>query len=329
MLQGAFFGNPQSIERVFAQGRREQVASRVRLYPHVVEREGLGEHLPQLENLQVIFATWGMPALTPEELDQLQSLQAVFYAAGSVQAFARPLLERQVVLSSAWRANARPVAEFTLAQILLATKATFQMQRQARPGPDRRSGIRPRGNFGATVALLGAGAIGRQVIELLRPFTLRVVVFDPFLSEPDAAALGVEKVSLEEAFAQGLVVSNHLANLPATVGMLRGEHFALMAENATFINTGRGATVDEPAMIEVLRDRPDLTVLLDVTFPEPPVKDSPLYTLPNVFLTPHIAGSLGDEVVRMADYAIAEFDRWQQGEPLEHRVDLAMLATMA
>ncbi len=329
MIDSAFFGDANSIARVYAQGRRERLQAHTQIYPHIVEAKTLNDHLPMLAKTQVIFSTWGMPKLTPPQLDQLPQLQAVFYAAGSVQSFAKPLLDRNVTVTSAWRANGRPVAEFTVAQIVLATKGVFGNMRQCRSRDAWRNSFKGRGNFGATVALLGAGAIGRLVIDLLKAYELRVIVFDPFLSDEHAAELGVEKVSLEDAFSRGYVVSNHLANLPATVGMLRKDLFDRMPENATFINTGRGATVDEPGMIDVLTRRSDLTALLDVTLPEPPVEGSPLYSLPNVFLTPHIAGSIGDEVIRMADYAIDEFRRWLNKESLHHSVSMAMLETMA
>ena len=180
-----------------------------------------------------------------------------------------------------------------------------------------------------SIALLGAGAIGRRVIELLKPFNLRILVFDPFLAPERAAELGVHPVSLEAAFAEGYVVSNHLANLPATHGMLTGKLFASMRPDATFINTGRGATVDEPGLIEVLQARPDITALLDVTIKEPVAEGSPLYALPNVQLSTHMAGSINDECVRMADYCIADFESWLRGEPLRYAVSPEMLKTMA
>ena len=156
-----------------------------------------------------------------------------------------------------------------------------------------------------------------------------LLVFDPFLSAERAAELGVRQVSLEEAFEQGFVVSNHIADLPETRGMLRRDLFERMQPYATFINSGRGATVDEAGMCEVLAARPDLTALLDVTYPEPPLPDSPLFNLQNVLLTPHIAGSLGDEVLRQADYAIEESRRMRNGEPLRYAVTLEMLKRMA
>ncbi|MFW6286985.1 MAG: NAD(P)-dependent oxidoreductase, partial [Candidatus Sumerlaeota bacterium] len=176
-----------------------------------------------------------------------------------------------------------------------------------------------------------AGQIGRRVIDLLvKNFHLKLIVWDPFLPEEKAKEMGVEKVeTIEEAFQRGLVVSNHLANLPETREMIKGKHIASMRANATFINTGRGATVEEAAMAEVLREREDLTALLDVTSPEPPEPDSPLWALDNVHLTSHIAGSIGDEVLRMADFMIEEFENWRDGKALRFAVTQKMLETMA
>lgn len=327
MRNAAFFGSADRNAIVYAQGRREIVESRTNLYPHCIDSQNFDEHVAQLQQLEVIFSTWGMPRVSPEQIEQLPNLKAVFYAAGSVQGFARPLLERGITVVSGWAANGVPVAEWTLAQILLANKGYFRNEREYQQLHRRAS--HGRGNFGATVSLLGAGVIGRLVLSLLKPFHLNVCVFDPFLSAETAAELGVTKVELHEAFECGNVVSNHLANLPATVGMITGEHLRAMPRNATFINTGRGATIRETEMIEVLQQRPDLIALLDVTDPEPPRTDSPLWGLPNAFLTSHIAGSIGDEVVRMADYIIEEFAAWERGEPLRYSVSLEMLETMA
>lgn len=325
----AFFGSEAQINRVYAQGRGEQVLAQTNLYPHVVGSDNFAAHATCLRELEVIFSTWGMPPLNLAQLELLPQLKVVFYAAGSVQSFARPFLQKGITVVSAWQANGVPVAEFTLAQILLANKAYFANARAFTAPENRPYAPRGPGNFGAAVALLGAGAIGRKIIDLLRPCYLKIIVFDPFLSEESARQLGVEKVELHQAFARANVVSNHIANLPQTVAMLREEHFRAMPVGATFINTGRGQTVDEAGLIRVLQTRPDLTALLDVTHPEPPVANSPLYTLPNVQLSTHIAGSIGDEVVRMADYVLEEFGRWRQGETLRYAVTMEMLETMA
>lgn len=330
MTRSAFFGNPDQIERVYGKGRREQIAALTATYPTIIDLQNFDEHVPRLAEIEVIFSTWGMPRLSDTHCDRLPALRALFYAAGSVQGFARPFLQRGITVVSAWQANGIPVAEFTLAQILLANKCYFRNTRQCRSHQGRTGGasVGP-GNYGETVALLGAGAIGRKLIELLRPFVLDVIVFDPFLPDTEAERLGIRTVTLDEAFARGHVVSNHLANNPQTVKLLRGGLFALMRPNATFINTGRGATVDEEGLISVLRERPDLTALLDVTWPEPPPEGSPLYVLPNVHLSSHIAGSVGDEVVRMADWCIDAFRAWQGGETPPGTVTLSLLETMA
>ena len=331
MRKTAFFCNaPATLDAVYAQGRRAKVAAISELVPDVITEQNFAKHAAALHAVEAVFSTWGMPKLSPTQLECLPSLKAVFYAAGSVKDFAPALLDRGIIVVSAWGANAIPVAEFSLAQILLSMKGYFASVRACARPDTHRQAVPGKGNFGETVALLGAGQIGRALIGLLRPFALQVIVWDPFLTTAQAAELGVEKVAtLEEAFRRGLVVSNHLANVPATRGLLRAQHFADLRHGATFINTGRGATVVEADLAAVLQQRPDLTALLDVTEPEPPLPESPFYTLPNVHLSAHLAGSAGDEVVRLADYAIAEFLAWDRGEPLRWAVTPEMLGTMA
>jgi phosphoglycerate dehydrogenase-like enzyme len=239
-------------------------------------------------------------------------------------------LERNITVVSAAAANGVPVAEFTLAQILLANKGYFRNVGDYLVAPEYSSSFRGRGNYGATVSILGAGQVGARLIELLRLFNLRIIAFDPYLSHKSAEVLNVEKVeTLEEAFERGNIVSNHLANVPATYGMLRTEHFLKLPKNATFINTGRGATVNTDEMTNALRERTDVTALLDVTDPEPLPLEHPLRELPNVHISGHIAGSIGDEVGRVADLVLEEFDRWQKGEPLRYAVSLQALERTA
>jgi phosphoglycerate dehydrogenase-like enzyme len=332
MLKAALIGNSERIAAVYGGGRRERLATEFDLFPDIITPDSLRERQGDLKDVRFLFSTWGMPALDREQIALLPSLEAVFYGAGTVQGFARPFLKSGIKVVSAWGANAVPVAEYTVAQILLANKGFFRAVGSVNSVETWRKhdgSVLP-GNYDSTVALLGAGMIGRTVIELLKPYALDVIVFDPFLSDADAATLGVEKVELADAFKRGLVVSNHLANLPATEGMLRREHFASMQRYGTFINTGRGATLDEPALIDVLSDRSDLTAVLDVTRPEPPVDGSPLYRLDNVILTPHIAGAVGKhEVWRMADYMIDEAIALRDGCDLKYEVTLKMLETMA
>lgn len=284
-------------------------------------------------DVSFVFSTWGMSKFTEEEIKSyLPSLKAVFYGAGSVQEFARPYLAAGVKVFSAWAANAVPVAEMTVAQIILANKGYFLTSRlYAKEGHKvaYKKFKEIHGNYGEAVGIIGAGMIGKLVIQMLKAYNLRVLVFDPFLSDEKAAELGVEKCDLTTLFKTAFTVSNHLANNAQTVGMLNYELFSKMRENAVFINTGRGAQVVEDDLVRALTERPDLTALLDVTYPEPPVEGHPFYTLENCINTPHIAGSAGDEVARMGLYMLREAESYLAGGECRYEVTEKMLETMA
>lgn len=332
MIKAAIFCDRQgNLDNVYKMGRLEMVSSMTDLYPHVITTQNFDDHEKALKDIEVVFSTWGMPLLKEEQIDKLKSLKALFYAAGSVKAFAKPYIQKGITVMSAWAANAVPVAEFTLAQILLSTKGYFRntSDRKCLRGQSNTLLFKGPGNFGETISLLGCGMVGRKLIELLKGFNLHVIVYDPYLKDETANMLGVEKVSLEDAFTKGYVVSNHTPDIPATKGLITGRLFELMREHATFINTGRGATVVENDMIAVLKKRPSLTALLDVTWPEPPPADSEIYTMPNVILSGHIAGSLGDETVRMADYCIEQFKAYAKGAKMKYTVNLEDLDKMA
>ncbi len=322
-IKAAFFtGNPGNIDYVYGKGRRELVARETELYPEVITPENFHQHREALTEVEVIFSTWGFWAFSEEEFAAMPHLKAVFYSAGATDYFARPFLARGIEIFSAWQANAIPVAEYCTAQIVLAMKGFFRNTREY-TGPEM-YGHRPPafvgpGNYGETVALIGAGAIATRTRELLKPYHLNVLVV------PSRAER--RTVSLEEAFRTAFVISNHLPNREDNRGVLNGDLFRLMRPGAVFINTGRGAQVNEADLVTVFRSRPDLTALLDVTDPEPPAADSELYRLPNVQLTGHIAGSLNDEVVRMADYMLEEFRNWRAGAPTRYRITPELLMT--
>lgn len=330
--KAAFFaGRPNLVDRVYGEERKGEVEKRCDLYPVVIGMDNFAEHADRLRDMEYIFSTWSMPSLGDHQIRELTSLKTVFYAAGSVQSFARPFLRHGVKVVSAWAANAIPVAEFCLAQILLGCKGYFRNIRDCATPPSNNhfQSHQGPGIYGNTVGLIGFGMIGRKLADMLRPYNLNVLVVDPYVTDEVIAAHGARRSTLDEVFRTAHVVSNHLPNLPATVGMLGEEHFKIMQPFATFINTGRGKQVREADMIKVLREREDLTALLDVTHPEPPLPDSPFFELSNVLLTSHIAGSIGNEVHRMADFILEEYDRMIAGDPLKYEVSEAMLETMA
>lgn len=327
-----FNGSPDNFHKVWPEDRVHAIRERCNLHADLIHTRNFEKHVDALSRAEVAFSTWGMPRFEEEHVARMPQLKAVFYAAGSVQNFARPLLNNGVKVFSAWVANGIPVAEFTLSQILLSCKGYFRNIHDIRTNPRtniEKSAHSGPGIYKATVALIGFGVIARKLAELLQSFSVQVLVVDPYVDEETLREHGVERVGLEEAFERALVVSNHLPNIPPTEGMIGGDHFRSLKPDATFINTGRGKQIVEPEMIKVLGERPDLTALLDVTYPEPPPPDSPLYTLPNVHLSSHIAGSIQKEVVRMADFMLDEYDRWISGRDTRYEVTLEMLETMA
>lgn len=284
-------------------------------------------------DVEYIFSTWSMPAMTEEEIEKcFPALKAIFYSAGSVQTFARPFMSRGVKIFSAWAANAVPVAEYTVAQIILSCKGFFKsctLATQNKRKEAQQHSLSCPGNYGCKVGLIGVGMIGSLVAEMLKVYNHKILVFDPFCSQEKADKLGVELCSLERIFSECQVISNHLANNPQTVGMLNYDLFKLMRPTATFLNTGRGAQVVEADLAKALSEKPDAVAVLDVTFPEPIQEGNPLLALGNVYLTPHIAGSQADEVHRMAEYMIEEFKSFTEGNPTRYEVSEKMLETMA
>lgn len=273
------------------------------------------QRIAELKNCEFIFSTWYMPEFSKEEICKcFPSLKCVFYAAGAVKYFAEPFLRKGVRVFTAASANGIPVAEFTASQIVLANKGYFQAQRAYkwpifRRGFDLARGFveRKHGNFGAKVGIIGCGAIGGKVVKLLKPYNLEVFVYDPYLSDECANALGVQKVGIEELFRTCDVVSNHLPDVLETRGIITEALLNSMKPTATFINTGRGAQLNEKALNKVLKKRKDMCALLDVTSHEPLFPWSPLYWRKNVFLTPHIAGSLSEEFGRMVEYMVQAY----------------------
>ncbi|MBQ2809698.1 MAG: hydroxyacid dehydrogenase [Clostridia bacterium] len=325
--------NKGNIDYVYGEKNIARLSALTDLDTKVYCEEDIVACPKKFEDVEYIFSTWGMPGGGELKLTEyFPSLRALFYAAGSIRYFAQEYFDKGVKITSAFAANAIPVAEFTVGQILLADKGFFHSSMLAKAGDYENANKiagKHAGNYDAKIGIIGVGMIGRKVIELLKPYRLDILVYDAFLSDEGAQALGVEKCSLDRLFSECDIVSNHLANVPATVGILKGEHFAKMKENATFINTGRGAQIVEEEMLSVLRERPDICALLDVTIEEPPKPDSEFFKLPNVVLTPHIAGSMSNEVRRMAELMVNEFERYLNGEKLEYEITPEKLAKMA
>ena len=322
----AFIASYSTAETVFAPRHWERLAELGTVVDARYEREA-GEILDRLAGAEAIVSTWGMPVADEAFLARAPRLRGIFYAAGSVKGFVTPALwERGIAVSSAALMNAVPVAEYTVAVILLSNKRFWTFMRQPSAGAEPPHGVP--GNYRRAVGIIGASMVGREVLRLLRQTDLAILLSDPFVSASEAESLGASKVELPELMASSDVVSLHAPSLPELRGMINKDLLALMRDGATFINTARGALVDETALLAELESG-RLYAVLDVTDPEPPAAGSPFYTLPNAIYTPHIAGSMREECRRMADFALDELERFLAGKPLRNAIQPEVLARLA
>ncbi|MFF6996392.1 hydroxyacid dehydrogenase [Streptomyces sp. NPDC008313] len=324
---------PDAAAAVFTPAALEALGRVCDLVPSPVLHDlGTAPARAVLRDVEVLVTGWGCPALTASVLESAPRLAAVVHSAGSVRGHVtRACWDRGVRVSSAAAANALPVAEYTVAMILLAGKRTLERARAYRTTRHRDDWLLTShdvGNYRRTVGILSASLIGRRVIELLRPHDLDVLLHDPYVTPEEAAALGVEAVGLATLFGRCDVVSVHTPLLPATRGLVGRRLIAAMRPDALLVNTARGAVVDQEALTEaVVGGR--LRAVLDVTDPEVLPPGHPLWDCDNVLITPHLAGSQGNEWDRLAELAVSEVARWAAGDGFAHPVRRERLAHLA
>lgn len=326
-----FSGSESSFSKVYTPSVLDKLQKYGELSPKI-DKSNIESHKAFLKDCEIAFATWGMPAFTEAEIEKyMPCLKVVFYSAGSVQYFARPFLNCGVRVFSAYSANGVPVAEYTLSQIILALKGYFQGAKRYKTllHYSRSHTQNCIGAYGAKIGLIGLGEIGSAVAERLKTLDASVYAYDPFIKKERAEELGVTLCDLEAIFKECDVISNHLANKKELKNILNGKLFKLMKPHSTFINTGRGDQVDELALAGVLLLHPSITAVADVLKNEKTPFLSPLFWCHNAIITPHIAGSLGNETERMADYMLQQLDNYINNKPLKYEITKDMLETMA
>jgi len=258
------------------------------------------------EETEALFGTWGMPPLTAEVLERLPNLKVLFYGAGSVKAFlCDEFFRKGIRVFTGARANAVPVAEFALAQILLHLKGISHLRVRSRADWRHYHATNRQaypGNHRTRVGLVSYGVIARILRERLRAFDHEVFVWDPFLSREEAESEEVELVDRETIFRECHAISIHTPLLKETRGLVGYADVLSMRRDGILINTARGAVLDQSGLARALSERPDLVAVLDVLEKEPPAENDPVFTLPNVHITPHSAGSMGVECARIGSF---------------------------
>ena len=330
LLNALYILDEPSLPLVYGPEEQRDIARLIKFCGPPQTANSIRRNLQLLADVEVIISGWHAPVMDETFLTAAPKLRAVFYGAGTTRYFTTEAFwRRNIILTSSAAANAVPTAEYTQSVIVLSLKHFWRFAAHVKNNGAWDPTRHVPGCYRSTVGLISLGMVARKTLELLRPFDLHRLVSCPFLTEQEAGQLKVERCKLSELFRRADVVSLHTPDLPQTRGMITGEHFASMKLGATFINTARGAIVRESEMAEVLRRRPDLTAVLDVTHPEPPASNSPLLTLPNVVLTPHIAGSMGSEINRLGRCMVEELRRFVTGKPLKWQITQESAATLA
>ncbi|HEV7566780.1 MAG TPA: hydroxyacid dehydrogenase [Microbacteriaceae bacterium] len=317
--------------QLFGDRERERLAAALRIDTDTTIEDFALLSPERMSELEVLITGWGSPHIGTAELAAMPKLRAVIHAAGTVKGHLDDAAwDRGIRVTSAAAANAVPVAEYTLAMILLAGKGVPGYIREYAHSLDAYTEAPdPRiGNYQRTIGIVGASRVGRRVVELLEPFDFSVLLYDPQLSPDDPVLALAKSASLTEIFASSSIVSVHAPLLPETRGMIGSELLQLLPPGATLINTARAPIVDQDALETAVRER-GLRAILDVTDPEPLPAGHPLRALPAVVLTPHVAGALGNELRRLGECAVHEAELFVAGEPAQHPVTKDALVAVA
>lgn len=317
------------VERIFFKKEKERL-NQSGLTVSWPSEQTQGEEIRKLmENADVLITTWGSPKLEANLLDSAPGLKLVLHAAGSVKPVVSPeLWTRGIRVSSAAEALSVGVAETALGFTIVSLKNMWNLAESTRNGGWTEGKEKIREVYGVRVGVIGAGRAGRHYIRLLQSFQVEVVVYDPTLSPDDPVLTSARQVSLEQLLAESDVVSIHAPSIPATDRMLNEKTLAMMKDDAVIINTARGTIIDEEALARELK-KGRLFACLDVTNPEPPSQDHPFRHLPNVVLTPHIAGAVNNGLGRIGEYVADELESYLAGKNLRGEVLAEQLNQLA
>jgi phosphoglycerate dehydrogenase-like enzyme len=281
------------------------------------------ELMKLLADADACITSWGVAQLDADVMKAAPKLKAMAHMGSSVKRFVSDAFwQRNMHLTSTGIALANTVAETTLGLMIVGQKHIWQLAQHVRAGGWRESPVWDRWYaselYRKNVGIIGASHVGRHVIELLKPFKPYVLLYDPFVTAEEARKLGATKMELDELLKQSDVVSIHAPANQHTHHMLNAAGLALMKDDALLINTARGTLIDEQALIAEL-SKGRFFAFLDVTDPEPPAADSPLRTLDNVVVVPHIAGCI-ENCTMLGELAVEEIRRFFAGEPAVYQI---------
>ncbi|MGN1075160.1 MAG: hydroxyacid dehydrogenase [Eubacteriales bacterium] len=312
----------------------EKALARLASFGEVVRNEGA----PTDENVKktiagadIAITSWGNTTLHREILDCAPGLRLIVHAAGSIKPIVcDEVWERGIRVTGSPKPLGMGVAETALGFTISASKNYYNLNANLHAnGPWHEGYDNIRELYDLTVGVIGAGWAGGHYLELMQNFGVETLLYDPYCSEEKAARLHTTLASFEEVLRRSDIISIHAPNIPETYHMFNAETLGWMKKDAVLINTARGAIVDEHALYEHMAAGNLKYACLDVFDPEPMEADNPLRTLPNVILTPHLAGLAQNGKLRIGMHAADEIEKFLSGRPMDCEATKEMLAKMA
>jgi phosphoglycerate dehydrogenase-like enzyme len=301
-------------------------------------RELEGEEVAErLGGCDALVTGWGSRGLVEAVFTNARDLRIVAHSAGSPKFLAtqemidRYFIPRGITIFSANQAIGLNVAEAAVGMLIMTARRWVEHNAYYHQTGKWGSPDLPRNaQFlrGCTLGVVSASAVGREVIRLLQGWDIHFLCYDPYLTDGEAAKLGVERVELDELFVRSDHVTVHAPKLPATDKMIGREQLRRLPNGAALVNTSRGSVIDEAALIEEAQTG-RIFVALDVTEPEPPAPDSPLQHLPNVVVLPHFSGGGSYGYFKIGESTVQALEDCFAGRPVQGAVNLANWAITA
>jgi phosphoglycerate dehydrogenase-like enzyme len=272
------------------------------------EELGLEAMTRALDGVDAILSLNGSHAgeITPEALEQADSVQVASVAHwwGNHTELARQWESAGVEVIDASDACNQAVAEWALGAIIAGLRKFDVFDRQMKSGVEWPTWRGVAGQLnGSTVGLVAVGRVGRWLVRYLQPFDCRVLVYDPYLTDEEAAEMGVECVGLDTLLQSCDAISLHAPVTPETKGMIGERELGLIQDDALLVNSARAWLLDNDAFRREMQ-KGRFRAYLDVYDPEPPPADDVLRELDNVVMTPHVAGTTDKMFLRCGRFAI-------------------------
>lgn len=284
---------------------------------NTTEKPLFGEELKTaLKGCDAVITGWGQPKIFPSDM---ADAKLIVHTGGTVGGIVDlSVFDTDITVLSGNSFYAESVAEGVISYMLFALRKMGYYSKSVKDGRWTWE-AHTEGLLGQKIGIISLGAISKKLIPMLRLFTNDIKVYSTHPNPQTAKEMGFTYAELDEIFKTCKIVSVHTAKNSETFHMINEHHFDLLQDGALFINTSRGAVIDEAALCKALKKN-RFTALLDVYESEPPEKGNPLFTLENAILFPHMAGPTYDRREKITLALIEDMIRFFEGKQPENIV---------